>query len=335
MAHNIEMVNGVAQMAYVGETPWHSLGVALPEGVTPVEMMKAAGLDWTVEKYPLTTVVNGQTFHVPGKEALVRSSDNRVLDVVGENWIPVQNHDAFNFFDDYCKAGGMSMHTAGSLQDGKIIWGLAKVNETFSLFGGKDEVESYLLLSNPHNYGSGVDVRFTPTRVVCNNTLSLALDGKASLGISLNHRQEFDVEKVKAALDQASKQMSSYQEAAEFLASKKFNESTLFEYFQRVFPKTTAKKGEVVDFEKMMKVWKSGQNVLSRAATEAMEVIDSQPGAEFGRGTWWSAYNAVTYMTNHTMGASADTRMKSVWFGHNKNRNIEALGLAVEMAEAA
>ena len=334
MAHELEIVNGVAQMAYTGDVPWHGLGVRVSDDLSPQEMMKAAGLDWTVERHPLTTTVGDKVINVPGKQALVRSSDNAVLDVVGDQWIPVQNESAFEFFDEYVKAGGMSMHTAGSLKDGRIIWGLAKVNETFSLFGGKDEVESYLLLSNPHNYGRGVDVRFTPTRVVCNNTLSLALDGKASLGISLNHRQEFDVEKVKLALDAASKQMDTYREASEFLAKKRFNQDKLTEYFSRVFPKTTG-KNKGLSFEELMSSIKAGNKVLSRNAQTALEVIDTQPGAQYGEGTWWSAYNAVTYMTNHMLGTSADTRLQSAWYGHNKNTNIEALGLAVEFAEAA
>jgi len=334
MSHELEIVNGQAQMAYSGDLPWHGLGVQVGDDLTPQEIMEAAGLDWSVERYPLTTDVGDQTITVPGKKALVRSSDNKVLDVVGDQWIPVQNADAFQFFDDYVKAGGMSMHTAGSLKDGRIIWGLAKVNETFSLFGGKDEVDSYLLLSNPHNYGRGVDVRFTPTRVVCNNTLSMALDGKASLGISLNHRQEFNVEKVKDALNAASQQMDTYHEAAQFMATKRFNQDNLIEYFSRVFPKTTG-RNKGMTFAELMADMKAGKNVLSRNASTALEVIHTQPGAELGAGTWWSAYNAVTYMTNHTLGVNADTRLQSAWYGHNKNTNIEALGLAVEYADAA
>lgn len=330
MAHELEIVNGQAQMAYSGEVPWHGLGVRVADNLTPKEMQIAAGLDWSVSKEDMYV----GDMKVPGKQALVRSSDNKILDVVGDQWIPVQNDDAFNFFDDYVKAGGMQMHTAGSLKEGRIIWGLAKVNETFSLFGGKDEVESYLLLSNPHNYGRGVDVRFTPTRVVCNNTLSLALDGKASLGISLNHRQEFDVEKVKVALDAASKQMDTYREAAEFLSKKKFNQDKLTEYFSRVFPKTTG-KNKNMSFEELMTSMREGKNVLSRNAVEALDTIHTQPGAEYGPGTWWSAYNTVTYMTNHVLGNSADTRLQSAWYGFNKNTNIEALGLACEYAEAA
>lgn len=334
MSHEIEFVNGQAQMAYNGEVPWHGLGVQVGDNLTPQEMMKAAGLDWSVEKEDVYYLRNGEYFRAPKRQALVRSSDEKYLDIVSDSWIPVQNEEAFEFFDEYVKAGGMSMHTAGSLRDGKVIWGLAKVNESFSLFGGKDQVDSYLLLSNPHQFGRGVDVRFTPIRVVCNNTLSLSLEGKSSLGISLNHRSEFDSEKVKLALNEASQKMEKYREMSQFLSEKRYTQDSLFEYFTRVFPKTSNKRGQV-SFDELMESFKNGEKVVSRNAQQALEVVETQPGAEFGAGSWWSAYNAVTYMTNHMMGHNPDTRMQSVWYGANKDRNINALGLAVEYAEAA
>lgn len=334
MAHEIEIVNGQAQMAYTGQVPWHGLGVRVGDNLTPQEMMVAAGLDWTVEKEEVFYQRNGEMVRAPKKQALVRSSDNQYLDIVSDNWVPVQNEEAFEFFDEYVKAGGMTMHTAGSLKDGQVIWGLAKVNESFSLFGGKDEVESYLLLSNPHQFGRGVDVRFTPIRVVCNNTLSLSLEGKAALGISLNHRSQFDAERAKAALAEAHEKMNTYKEMAQYLSEKRYTQEDLMQYFARVFPKTTDKKGGT-SFKELMDSFKTDRKMVSRNAQKALEVIETQPGAEYGRGSWWSAYNAVTYMTNHQMGHNPDTRMQSVWYGQNKDRNINALGLAVEYAEAA
>lgn len=335
MSHEIEYVNGVAQMAYVGETPWHGLGVRVDDNLTPEEMMKVAGLDWEVVKRPAYFHdMNGHIKRAAKKQALVRSSDGAFLDIVSDNWIPVQNKDAFEFFTKYVEAGGMNMHTAGSLKDGTIIWGLAKVNEGFSLFGGKDEVESYLLLSNPHEFGRGVDIRFTPIRVVCNNTLSLSLSGKATLGISLNHRAEFDPAKVQEALQEAHGKLESYKEMAQFLSEKRYTDDTVFEYFARVFPKTTANtKG---NFDNVVQMLKDGmEDAVSRNAKKAMEYMEIQPGAEYGRGSWWQAYNTVTFMTNHVLGQNDDTRLRSAWYGVNRERNVNALGLAVEYANAA
>ena len=117
-------------------------------------------------------------------KALVRSSDNKVLTNIGQIWNPVQNEEAFEFFSEYVLAGDMEMHTAGSLKGGQMVWALAKVKESFDLFGG-DKVESYLLFSNPHLYGKSIDIRFTPIRVVCNNTLSLSLEQQAERSIGM------------------------------------------------------------------------------------------------------------------------------------------------------
>ena len=135
MAHMIESVNGKAQMAYAGETPWHGLGTKVPADLTPAQMLEAAGLNWTVEKVPAFAKVGGKQVAI-GQSALVRSMDDSILDVVSDDWNPVQNEEAFDFFNEFVAAGDMEMHTAGSLQDGKIVWGLAKVKESFELFKG-------------------------------------------------------------------------------------------------------------------------------------------------------------------------------------------------------
>ena len=167
------MVAAVESMAYAGEVPWHGLGTKVSDDLSPNQIMVKAGLDWQVNKVP--TYARVGELEVPtGQEALVRSSDNKVLTQVGKNWYPVQNEEAFEFFSEYCLAGDMSMETAGSLRDGKMVWGLAKVKESFDI-GKNDQVDSYLLFANPHEYGKSIDIRFTPIRVVCNNTLSMAL----------------------------------------------------------------------------------------------------------------------------------------------------------------
>src|SRR6056300_757226 len=194
MAHMVET------MAYAGDVPWHGLGVSVSNDLTPQQMMQKAGLDWTVEKHDSFVIINdgfGGVKHVPtGQQALVRSSDNKVLTNVGEGWNPVQNEEAFEFFNEFVMAGDMEMHTAGSLKNGQIIWGLAKVKESFELFKG-DVIESYLLFSNFHKYGFSTDVRFTPIRVVCNNTLTLSLNSKVERMVKISHRKQFVAADVK------------------------------------------------------------------------------------------------------------------------------------------
>jgi phage/plasmid-like protein (TIGR03299 family) len=311
-------------MAYAGEVPWHGLGVPVSNDLTPVQMMEKAGVDWRVQEVETFIEYNNKKM-TTGQKALVRETDGRILTTVGENWNPVQNEDAFNFFAEYCLSGDMEMHTAGSLRDGQMVWALAKVKSDFELFGG-DRVESYLLFSNPHQYGKAIDIRFTPIRVVCNNTLTLSLDQKTEKSVKVGHRVEFDANEVKTALGIASDKLANYKEAAEFLGKKKFNMDSYIEYLNTVFPRTADKrvqgKGLSVD-------------TLSRNARQAHDILHTQPGAEYAEGTWWQAFNSVTYITDHVQGRNADNRLYSSWWGGNQLRKKNALKTAIEFAEAA
>lgn len=315
MAHMVET------MAYAGQVPWHGLGKKVPADLSPEQMLNAADLDWTVQKVPAFAKVNDQNVNV-GWSALIRSSDNRILDVVSNDWNPVQNHEAFQFFNEYCEAGDMEMHTAGSLKDGQIVWALAKVKESFELFKG-DQVDSYLLFTNPHKFGQCIDVRFTPIRVVCNNTLTLALKQKEERVIKKNHRTVFDASTVKEQLGIATDKLAKYKQMAEFLGSKRYTQEKLKEYFNQIFPVLVYNKEKGPQ-----------RKELSKSATRALEVVHTQPGSNFAEGSWWQAFNAVTYLTDHEIGKTVDSRLQSAWFGANKNVKLKALETAVEFAEA-
>lgn len=316
MAHMIET------MAYAGETPWHGLGVQVPSDLSPAQMLEKAGLDWTVQKIPAFANIDGAQTNV-GWSALVRSSDSEMLSVVSNDWNPVQNHEAFEFFHEYCAAGDMEMHTAGSLRDGQIVWVLAKIKESFELFKG-DTVESYLLFTNPHKFGQSIDVRFTPIRVVCNNTLTLSLSQNADRMVKKSHRTEFDAALVKEQLGIATDKLAKYKEMAAFLGSKRYTGESLKDYFNKIFPVLAYNKEKGPQ-----------RKDLSKSATRALEIIGTQPGAQYAEGSWWQAFNAVTYLTDHEIGRSADSRLQSAWFGANKNLKLKALETAVEFAEAA
>lgn len=313
MAHMVET------MAYAGELPWHGLGVKVIDDLTPEQMMEKAGVNWSVEKQDLVTS-GGST--VKSKQALVRSSDGLVLDVVGKGWNPVQNADAFNFFEEYVRAGDMQMHTAGSLNDGKMVWALAKTNESFELFNG-DVTENYFLFSNPHEFGKAIDIRMTPIRVVCNNTLTLSLSQESDKMLKVNHRKEFDVAEVKEQLGIAREKMEQYKTMAEFLGSKRYTSENIVEYFNEVFGSIAKEKVDGVT------------PFTSNNAKNAMEYLDTQPGANFAQGSFWNAFNTVTYMTDHVQGRSNDGRMTSSWYGRNRRVKLKALDKALEYAEAA
>ena len=317
MSHEVET------MAYAGQTPWHGLGVPVNNDLTPDQMMQKAGLDWEVEKVDAFVRVGDQEIRT-GQQALVRSSDNKILTNVGENWNPVQNKDAFDFFTEFVMSGDMDMHTAGSLRGGQMVWALAKTNESFDVFG-EDKVDSYLLFSNPHQYGKSIDVRFTPIRVVCNNTLTLSLGMDTEKSVRVGHRVEFDATEVKKALGIATAKLEQYKEMAEFLGSKRYSIDKLIEYYNTVFPRTADKRVQ----NQPLSV-----DTLSRNAKLAYDNINTQPGSKYAEGSWWQAFNSVTFVTDHLKGANADNRMYSSWFAGDQARKRDALKTALEMADA-
>jgi phage/plasmid-like protein (TIGR03299 family) len=324
------MVAAVETMAYAGEVPWHGLGTRVSNDISINDMLKESGLDWNVVPVPVFGEYNGKKI-TSDYQMLVRDSDQKVLTMITDKWNPVQNSEAFDFFRQFVDEGSMEMHTAGSLQGGRWVWCLAKVAESFELFGG-DRVDSYLLFSNPHIYGRGVEIRFTPTRVVCNNTLQLSLGTATDNKVRLNHRTTFDASMVKETLGIASEKMAKYKEMAKFLGEKSYKQEIVAEYFKEVFPGYAKKSDEKPQNLTQAQIDALG---LSRNAKGALDLVETQPGANFAPGSWWNAYNAVSYMTDHVIGRSQESRLTSAWYGLNKSTKVKALEKAVEYAEVA
>ena len=324
MSHQVET------MAYAGELPWHGLGVPVSNDMSAYEMMEAAQLNWSVKKVPMfyqpnssgvTDFVTDTMQSVEDKMLLIREEDNKQLDVVSSTWHPVQNQAAFDFFYDWVEEGNMEMHTAGSLKDGKLVWVLAKINETFEVLQN-DIVEGYLLFTNPHQFGHSVNVRFTPIRVVCNNTLQLALGGNNYHSFSVDHTKPFDAHAVKDALGLSKVAMGDYSMQAKYLASKRVVINTVDEYFQSLFPMT--------DYQK------EKNHVRSRRAAQVMRLYNNgTPGSELAKGTMWDAFNTVTYAYDHKFGKDNAARMQSSWYGTASVAKQEALSKAVDFANAA
>lgn len=333
MAHELDMTAEVP-MIYVGEVPWHGLGKKVPADLSTQEFLHLSQLDHEVVKRPLMAKVGpkkSDVIAIPDRFALVREHDNRVWDIVGKDWHPVQNREAFEFFSDFVDAGEMQMHTAGALFDGQVAWALAKVNESFTVFG-KDQVDSYLLFSNPQKYGASIDIRFTPVRVVCNNTLTMAIRGASNLSARISHRQPFDAEAVKRTMGLAAKNLRRYEETAKFLGSKRYTDETVTEYIHRIFipnwapPVAGAEKG-------------SGQRT-SYSASAIIKLLETQPGAEFAPGTWWSAFNAVTHWYDHYSGnhrgiEDQERRVAANWNGPAATKKLAALDSALAYAATA
>ena len=325
------MVAAVETMAYAGQVPWHGLGTKVSNDLSVDEMLEAAGLNWTVSKQPTFFEVrepgkinfngfqmNKNVRYPTGECALIRDTDNSILSSVSDNWEPCQNDAAFTIFEEFVDRNELEMHTAGSLKDGKIVWGLAKMKSQFVLFDN-DVTEQYLLLVNPHSYGKAIHVRNTPIRVVCNNTLSFALSGNANISANQTHRNTFDADAMKESIGIATLQLEKYADIARFIGSKRFDDQGIQAYFDEVFPNQSVKR----------------KKEHSRNSMMAMELLETQPVAEFGAGTYWNAFNTVTYMADHLHGNDTSKRMHSAWFGANATRKVKALELAVTYADAA
>lgn len=324
MAHKVET------MAYAGEVPWHGLGESVSHDLTPEEMLKAAKLDWTVSKQPLYIKPNGDASlaEVPRGYAITRDSDHKVLSIVGETYKPVQNAEALDFFKKFTEAGHMKMETAGSLSGGRYIWALARVGEDFKL-GKSDEVRSFLLLMSPHTFGKSLIIQFTPIRVVCWNTLSLALGSSlkgTGTSFRMPHTQVFDARtaaSAEMALGIAKSDVEQFREASILLSKKKAKPEQVEEFFCRVLqfnPKET----------------KDGKKPREPLALPKLrQALTHAPGQQLNTaaGTWWGALHSVTYVFDHETGTNRDTALTNAWIGHKATLKRKALEFALEYAK--
>lgn len=316
MSHQVESI------AWSNERPWHGLGVKVSPKLSPQQMLKKADLDWGVSKRPMFYSEDDSkglpNLKVPDAYALVRDSDGSVLDVVGNQYTPVQNADAFKFFNDFVRAGKAKMDTAGSLRNGRMVWGLAALGNSFTL-PGKDKVDGYLLVASPHEQGKSLRIQFTAVRVVCNNTLTMALNSSKIEQIFRHaHRRPFDdnmIEVAKEALGIANEQFEALAEQAEILSKKKVTAQQAEDYLKAVF----------------QPVMKSKRT--PKALNLATQALEYAPGQDLlsARGTAWGLLNAVTYTTDHLLARTADARLNKAWFGRTAALKQHALKLAGEL----
>lgn len=329
----------VESMAYAGEVPWHGLGVEVEPTVTPEEMLKAAGLDWLIEKEKLRTESG---IIVPDMHSLTRvrpSGDRDSLGVCGPDYTPFQNHEVFDFFKRFVDAGDMEMHTAGALRDGKLVWGLAKLSEGFTLTGG-DEVSGYLLLSSPHQWGKGFRALFSPIRVVCNNTLTYALQHGKGQGFTMPHITAFDDDVKRSAaeaLGLCHQQMTAFKEQAEFLSKTPAQFTDVQRFMATLFEPQTLEDTGMTEAANDADVRAQVLELSSKRAQDAMDALYLQPGATLpsSKGTWWGAVNAVTFLVDHKLGRDRDASVEQAWFGQRATLKRKAVETALEFARAA
>lgn len=333
------MTAAVETMAYSGEVPWHGLGKPVNNDLTPAQMLKAAGLDWKVEKRPIYHKTKKGYEEVAGRHALVRDKDDRVLTVTGNTYKPVQNDVSMDFFRKFVQAGHMNMETAGSLHGGQYIWALARLGKDFTL-GKTDEVRGFLLLSQPHVLGKAMVIQFTPIRVVCWNTLCFALGsnlkGKGANTFRMRHSVEFNdsvKKQAEVALGLASEQMDVFKACATMLTKKKAKPEKVEEFFCEVL------QFDPKDLEKVKKNAK-GNDAATREPQmlpKFRDALEFSPGANLAtaKGTWWGALNAVTRVIDHEIGRDRSAALRTAWMGNKANVKRTAVDLAVQYANKA
>lgn len=239
MAHELHIENGRASMMYVGKPPWHGLGTALRNPATAEQAITAANLDWEVVKTPLHAIDGKVSHPIPDHFAVIRKDwvgqRRPIFGIVGAGYTPLQNRDAFAFFDAIVGQGAAIYHTAGALGDGERVWVLAKLPGNIRVIGD-DIADKFLLLSNSHDGASAVQIKFTPIRVVCQNTLTMALNQGRTLRVphlsSLHERMRNAVDMLGIITHQFQMIEGKFQE----MAGRQINNVQLDRYLNLVFP---------------------------------------------------------------------------------------------------
>lgn len=315
MAHLIE------SMFSVRETPWHGLGRVLQQAPTAEEAIKAAGLDWTVNREKVYIDVAGVKVEVPSHKAIVRSDTNATLNILSNNFKPLQNVDAFGWFNPFIEQGLATFTTAGSLREGRTVWVLAELSSDQPLEIGKggDYIKRYILLAHGHDGNMAVRAGLTLTRVVCNNTLQAAMSSEGSKLIRIKHSGNLDanLKAVRSTIDAVNGRFAATAEQYKAMSNKQINQQDLQNYVDHVFDLTV----EGTDREMLR------TNQIRETITALFE---NGAGAHLAssRGTAFGAYNAVTNYLTHIKGTDADSRLNSGWFGENNRVGEKALEAA-------
>lgn len=332
MPARIANIDGRPAMAYYGEPPWHGLGRALQNPATAAEAIAAAQLDWDVTKIPLCVNHNGKLHPVPKRygivraDTLLRQEPPSVLGIVGDAYTPLQNREAFAWFDPIVGQEAAVYHTAGALDDGQRVWILAKLPDDMQVVGD-DIANKFLLLSNSHDGTSAVQVKFTPVRVVCHNTLTIALgDGNA---LSVPHTRTLG-ERLSAAREALGIIRGRFDAIeADFRAMAGFQMTSvrLARYLAAVFPLPAT--------ERATEAGRRAHARVEQARHESARLFEEGKGnaASGARGTLWAAYNGVAQFVDYAVcHRDADRRLYSVWFGSAYLSKARAFRLATDAA---
>lgn len=324
MGHNLFQ----GRMAFVGETPWHRLGTKVPESIGAKDMCSAAGLDWSVQKEPApgARIIDAKNelydrYLVWRDPVPVKDEHSPVaLGLVSGRYELLQNTKAFAFFEPFIESGFASFHTAGALGNGQRVWVLVKLRDEM-VIGHNDRVDRYLLLSNSHDGSAAVSIRFTPIRVVCQNTLNIAMK-KGSGVISIRHTRYLANHLAQAQAQQLMRMIDRVFAAAAALFGKMAqmtltNEETEA-FLDVVFPRTNKKK----EPERWGRI---------------REILDSSVTPPETKSTLWGLYNAIVHDEDYRKSreTSAEARLNRIWFGSGSELKLKAFAASRDLLKKA
>ena len=324
MAHDLLIQGGQARMMYYGEEPWHGLGTKLDHPATAEEAIKAAGLDWQVVKTPLAYIPEaGKIEWMKDRFAIMpgagwQGRDRPAFGVVGSAYKPLQNREAFEFFDPIVGKDAAVYHTAGALEGGRRIWILAKLPDDIRVLGD-DITEKYLLLTTSHDGESAIQIKFTPVRVVCQNTLCMAL----ASGKTFRVRHTRDIhERLKQAhelLGIIHNQYSYIEDVCVAMSGVKLDRGSFVAYVKQVFPDPADPESE----EEL------AHTTRDRSRAEYFFEYGRGNQARGVAGTLWAAYNGVVeYMDYERVSRVPEARLNSIWHGRGARVKIRAFEIA-------
>jgi phage/plasmid-like protein (TIGR03299 family) len=320
------MSANVESMFYTGQEPWHKFGVKLDNPATSEEAIVAAGLDWNVSVCDLGHKDSKGKWHkITEQFATVRTDKMVPLGIVGRLYTPIQNHEAFSFFDAVVGEKKAIYHVAGALGKGETVWILVKLPDDIRIIGTDDIINKYLLLVNSHQALMALRMFFTPIRVVCQNTLSTAMNiRKNSEGIALRHFPDIHnkVEQAKKTLGIAMNYYKELSEAFNALARVKIKEDWLDNYLTLVMP--VQDKG--VASTRMLNIRAGMKDCFSSAS-------NNLPGI---KGTAWAAYNSVTEYVDHfretpKLEKEQTRKLHSIWLGSGAIIKEKAFHIALDL----
>ena len=337
MAHQLE------QMAYVGQTPWHGLGNQLTQN-QPIEIWaQQAGMDWRIESSNvsyMTQNARGQSIIMPYEEqrVLYRSDTHAPLSVVSQRYQEVQPMEILEFYRDLTEQSGFELETAGVLKDGKKFWALARTGQSTAL-KGKDLSNGYILLATACDGTLATTAQFTNIRVVCNNTLAIALRGQSSSAgvVKVPHSTKFDADKVKQQLGISVRAWDEHMYEMKQLSQRKVTQGEAAAFFDAVFNNTSMSVADqeenIIQFYRNIATAnpaKEKSEPNGRAMTKVMDMFNGQGrGAELSsaKDTAYGLLCSITEFADHERRAmSTDHRLDSAWFGAGaalKQRGLE------------